>query len=387
MNTDLNFLMERTRALEKTEENLRRSNLWKPTTNTSESYWHGRPADSLSCVPFTIEPEHEMWGKILGFDLDRCYTEAKTYLLADLNMKIYRFENFPDGTPIGRSVPIWIGSGFEAALFGMAQEYTKDKDPWVGREPILTNKKDIDRLPEPDFFKSPEMVQVHEMYEEIKGLLEGDFTVIMPDWCRGPFGVACHIRGMGRIVVDMLEDPEFVHDLMRVIVTARKRWTRQRAQFMGVPVQPGSLYNDEVNVPLLSPKLYEAFVLPYEIELSEFLGGITYWHSCGNITPLQKLIKSIPHVEMIHISPWTNLERSVANLQGAHIVLEVVLHPLLDVQSATAEQITSRLTDIREVTEPVPVTVRADALQVISSVEEDVKKIKEWAEIARSILG
>ncbi len=384
--TDVNLLMDQTRALEKTEDNKSRSNLWKPTSNSAEAYWHGRPKDGLNFVPFTIEPEHEMWGKILGFDLDRYYTDGKTYLQADLNMKIYRFENFPDGTPVGRSISIWMGVGFEAALFGVEQKYTRDKDPWLGREPILKNKKDLDGLPVPDFYKNRAMAVAHQMYSDMRALLDDDFTIVMHEWCRGPFGVACHLRGMDQIVVDMIEDPQFVHTLMRFLNDARKKWTEQRAKFMKVPILPSSLYNDEVNVPLLSPKLYEKFVLPYETELSEFYGGITYWHSCGNTAPLQQLIKSIPRLEMIHISPWTSIEQSIGNLRDSGIALEVALHPFKDVQSATAQQITSHLTSIRKATERLPVTVRADGLQVLSSVEGDEKKIKEWAEIANSVL-
>lgn len=384
---DISFVMDGIRELENTEENERRSDLWKPIANTAEAYWHGNPRESLPCVPFTIEPEHEMWAKILGFDLDEYYSDGRTYLLADLNMKIYRFENFLDGTPIGRTVSMWMGAGFEATLFGMEQQYTKDKDPWVGREPILKDHKNLDRIQTPNFYDSPPMTKIHEMYDDMKELLDEDFSVIMPEWCRGPFGLACHLRGMDRIVMDMLDDPPFVHDLMRMTTDARKQWAKQRLDFMRVKIQPGSLYNDEVTVPLLSPQLYEEFVLPYEVELSKFYGGITYWHSCGNIALLQNLIREIPDLQMIHISPWTSLEESVVNLSGSNISLEVVLHPLQDIHLATADEIRSQLTSIRDTAKGMNKTVRADGIQVLSSVEEDIRKVKEWAEIAKSALG
>jgi uroporphyrinogen-III decarboxylase len=231
------------------------------------------------------------------------------------------------------------------------------------------------------------MVQVHQMYADMQDLLENGFSVIMPEWCRGPFGLACHLRGMDRLVMDMLDDPPFVHDLMRLTNDARKRWSRQRADFMGAPIQSGSLYNDEVTVPLLSPKLYETFVLPYEVELSEFYGGITYWHSCGSTAPLQNHIKKIPRLEMIHVSPWTNLETSVANLTGTDIALEVVLHPVQDIHLATPEAIRSQLVSIRETGQNLRKTVRADGIQILSTVDQDVEKVKQWAEIARSVLG
>ena len=384
---DTERLLEKVRELAQTEENERRSKLWRSQIDTAEAYWHGSPRKELDCVPFTIEPEHEMWAKIFRFGLDDYYTQGLTYLVADLNMKIYRFENFLDGTPIGKDISLWMGAGFEASLFGMKQVYTKDKDPWIGRQPLLKNKSYLDKLVVPDFYNAPAMLRVHQMYEDIKKSLEDDFSVIMPEWCRGPFGLACHLRGMENIIIDMREDPEFVHALMRFTTEARQKWTKQRAEFMKISIQAGSLYNDEVNVPLLSPRLYEEFVLPYEIKLSEFYGVITYWHSCGNTAILHRLIKCIPRLQMMHISPWTNLEESVVNFTDSDIALEIVLHPLLDVQKATEEKMSSHLSQIRSVTQGVPTTIRADGLQVISSVEKDIEKIKCWATIAQSILG
>ncbi|MCX6089231.1 MAG: hypothetical protein NTX88_02435 [Candidatus Atribacteria bacterium] len=385
--TNISYLMNKIRELEKTEENKRRTALWKPNLNSAEAYWHGCPRGNTPFIPFTIEPEHAMWAQWLGFDLDRYYSDGKTYLLADLNVKIARFENFSDGTPIGKTTAIWMGAGFEASLFGVYQKYTKDKDPWIGREPILRYDKNIDKLGHADFYQSKLMENVQAMYQDMKALLDDDFTVVMPEWCRGPFGLACHLRGMDTICMDMVEDPQFVHELMRFTTDERKKWAKQRADFMKVPIQPGSLYNDEVNVPLMSPAFYEEFVLPYETELGEFYGGISYWHSCGNITPLEYLIQRIPKLEMIHISPWSDLVQSVKNLRDTGIALEVVLHPLEHVQSVSLEEIAVFLSFIRETTKDVSATVRADGMQVITGVEEDVKKIKEWARIANEVLG
>lgn len=387
LNTDLDYLFEKIRNLENSKENERRNNAWVPIVNTAEAYWHGKPKKDLSYIPITIEPEHEMWGKILEFHLNDYYNNPSTYLLAELNMKIYRFEKFLDETPIGRAIPLWMGTGFESSLFGMEQKYTSDKDPWLGREPILKNTKNLDRLSIPDFFKGHIMEKVHAFFLEIKNRIPSDFNVIMPEWCRGPFGLACHLRGMDQITIDMTEDSTFVHDLMKLTTDARKKWSKQRADFMGVPIQVGSLYNDEVNVPMISPRFYEEFVLPYEIELGNFYGGISYWHSCGNTEKLQKMIKTIPHLEMVHVSPWTNLQKSVENFRDSGISLEVVLHPLRDVQQASDKEITAHLTSVREVTSGLPVTVRSDGMQLISTLEEDLNSIYRWAHIGRVILG
>ncbi len=384
---NVEVLLKEIRALVRTDENRRRSELWKLQAGSAEAYWHGRPQEGLDCIPFTIELEHEMWARIFDFDLDKYFAQGLTYLTADLKMKTYRFENFLDGTPMGKTISLWMGAGFEASLFGLNQVYTKNRDPWIGREPLLRDKGDLDKLVMPDFYHASAMLGVHQMHKDMKRLLDDDFSVIMPEWCRGPFGLACHLRGMDDVIIDMQEDPGFVHALMHLTTEARKKWTKQRAEFMGVPIHVGSLYNDEVNIPLLSPHLYEKFILPCEIELSKFYGVISYWHSCGDTADFHSLIRCIPHLQMIHISPWTDLEQSVANFADSGIALEVVLHPLTDIQKATEEEMRSHLAHIRSVTQGISITVRADGLQVLSSVKKDLKKLKRWVDIAQSILG
>ena len=43
------------------------------------------------------------------------------------------------------------------------------------------------------------------------------------------------------------------------ITQARKKWTTERAQFLGKSVGKGNIYNDEVNCPSISPTMYEEF--------------------------------------------------------------------------------------------------------------------------------
>jgi len=51
---------------------------------------------------------------------------------------------------------------------------------------------------------------------------------------------------MENIIIDMREDPEFVHALMCFTTEARQKWTKQRAEFMKISIPAGSLYNNEV---------------------------------------------------------------------------------------------------------------------------------------------
>jgi hypothetical protein len=380
-------LLDRVRTISADPKNVERGRYWVPIQDTARDHWRGtpRPRAALPRAPITVEPEITLWGKILGFDVRDFYQNPVTYLINSLRMSIYRFENWDDQTGIGLQIPIWLGVTLESSLFGARTVYTRDDYPWLDREPVIRTRDDLEKLEPPDFFSSGLMPLAHRYYQEIRELVDDDVKVNFHEWGRSPFGVAFHIRRMENLLVDMIDDPEFTHRLMRFITDARKRWVAERAKFLGKPIEKGNLYNDEVNTPTLSPALYEQFVLPYEQELSMFHGGILYWHSCGNTTALVPLIARIPNLEMFHVGPWTDGETCMKVFKGA-VPLEFCLHPVKDVQNADRRAIENRLRGIAMACDGGPYTVRADGIQLIHDLQKDLSAITEWIAAADRVL-
>jgi hypothetical protein len=60
--------------------------------------------------------------------------------------------------------------------------------------------------------------------------------------------------------------------------------------------------------------------------------------------------------------------------------------PTVDVQLASQSKMEAKLDEIRGVLDGTSYTVRADGLQVINSVEEDVGVIKRWIKVAQKKL-
>ena len=381
-------LLDRVRTISADPRNVQRGEYWVPIQDTARDHWRGtpRPRAELSHAPITVEPEITLWGKILGFEVQDFYQNPVTYLINSLRMSIYRFENWDDQTAIGLQIPIWLGVTLESSLFGSRTVYSEGDSPWLDREPVIKTKDDLERLEPPNFFTSGLMPLAHRYYQEMRELLDDDVKVSFHEWGRSPFGVAFHIRGMENLLEDMIDDPASSHRLMRFITDSRKKWVAERAKFLGTPVEKGNLYNDEVNTPTLSPALYEEFVLPYEQELSEFHGGILYWHSCGNTTALVPLIAKIPNLEMFHVGPWTDGAICMKAFKGV-VPLEFCLHPVKDVQNADEHAKENRLRGIAEVCGGNAFTVRADGIQLIHSMEEDLSAISQWIAAANRILG
>jgi hypothetical protein len=218
------------------------------------------------------------------------------------------------------------GVAFEASLFGVEQIYMDDQDPKIG-EPVLQHPDDLNHLQLPDFHKSGLMPEAHRMYEELSGLVKDhDLQIKFPDWDRSPFATAHRLRGEGQLLVDMLERPDFVAELLDFLTQAAVQYRSDRARFLGIALNRPQFSNDEVNVPSISPKLYREVVLPREKTYAAAFGGLMYWHSCGNVTPMLPAIRETPGIEIFNVGPWTDIAQS-AEVFG-DVALDICMHPL-----------------------------------------------------------
>jgi hypothetical protein len=384
---EIHRLSDRVREISIAPANLARGRYWVETQDTAQDHWRGTPRSrgELPRAPITIEPEITMWAKILKFSILDYYQDPLCYLKNYLKMMIYRYENWNDETVISCQVPIWLGVTLESSLLGAKTVFAEGEYPWIDRNPVIRSEVDLERLEYPDFRKSGLMPQVHRYYEVMRDLLEDDFKVNFHEWGRSPIGVAFHVRGYENLLVDMIENPEFLHRLLIFITEARKRWTLDRARFLGRGVEKGNLYNDEVNTPSMSAGMYAAFALPYEKALSDFHGGILYWHSCGDTTALVERIAKIGSLEMFHVGPWTDGGVCMRVFQGK-VPLEFCLHPLKDVQHADEATMETRLRAIARTCGSSPYTVRADGIQLLHELKQDVESIQRFIDVADRVL-
>ena len=384
---ELRALIDRVLEICSSDDNTARAAKWAPEPDWARDHWRGvpRPPDEAGGVPFTVEPENAFWAHILGFDIKRYYTDPRTFLQARLQMSIYRFEHFDDHTVIGDDMPIWFGVPFETSLFGMPWEFTSGNDPWIGRRPVVNGLEDVHRLAPIDFHSSGLMPHAHHFYTELCELSDGRLRITFPEWGRGPMGVACQLRGMEHFLADMCEQPELVRELMRAVTDARIRWTQKRADFLAQDVAAGNLYNDAIGSEIIGPQHYEEFVLPEEMRLGAFHGAIAYWHSCGSTEDFAPLVGHLPNLTMYHVGPHTDV-RAVREALGTGVALEVCLDPVADVQMSDRASMQARIGAIVEAADDGPLTIRADGLQLLHGLNEDLAKIQEFIEAAKAVL-
>jgi len=377
--TEIKRLQDHIRRLYESVENKRRLSYWEESA-ISNDYWHGIPKNSGK-MNFVVELERAAYAEVTGFSMVEFYNDPVEMALANLKMSIYKFENFRDMTPIGKSFACYLGAGFEKAIFGGAEIYTNE-DAWLAREDIIRERVPLSGLKAPDFYEDGIMPHAHRMYEGLVKVMDDDFTVVFPQWSRSPFGVAWHIRGIGNLLMDLADDAEWFAGFLDYTARCRIEWTDRRAEFLGIPTQPCNIYNDEVTCPVVSPEVYEKYILPTELKLVSHFGGINYWHSCGDTTPLMRLINTIPGLNMATSSAWSDPVVANASYSGT-VTVEQQLHPYDDiVASDDPVKYREKIRSLRDVFKNRKSILHAAGIQVSTRDRTEIKRIKKWIEIA-----
>jgi uroporphyrinogen decarboxylase len=107
----------------------------------------------------------------------------------------------------------------------------------------------------------------------------------------GPWTLATNLRGAQELIIDTVEDPEFVHELMRFTSAV----TRSFGEAVTEARVGLSLSEAPASISLISPKIFKAFVLPY---LKDVIGhfrerkSAVTLHICGFIDPIMDDIVS-----------------------------------------------------------------------------------------------
>jgi hypothetical protein len=322
--------LEKYRLIVDSDRNRRTREMWAETRSIVLDKWRGcpRPVNEIGRPPVCAWLGSQFLRELFGTDLARYYAEPLYFLEHWLKTKIFHFETFDDDNYYDDFIPIWLGEGFEATLWGMTMCRDASKDPWIDRSrPIIAPGSRPSELPRFDFETTGLMPMARRFYEELLEIAGPfGFDVGFQNWGNGPLMTANYLAGVEPLAMAFLTDPEFAQQLIEHVTERRIAWALWRAEYLGRPVAKGEILDDDVSVPLVSPKVYRDFIFPAEKKLSDFHGGIAYWHDCGPADPYLEAVSQLGLVELMHAGPFTDLA-AVARRFGNSAALEVHVRP------------------------------------------------------------
>ena len=121
-------------------------------------------------------------------------------------------------------------------------------------------------------------------------------------WCYGFFALALDIRGAD-LMADMYEDPDFAREFLLKVAM----WSGEMGRDPATPADEDRSpygYSDH-GIDMLSPRLYEEFIVPviYEMNRRRGMKAYTSLHHCGRGTHLFGIMKR--HFGLTHIDALT----------------------------------------------------------------------------------
>lgn len=331
------------------------------------------------------------WAKVFQFDAQRSFSDPEFYLAQTLRQKLWRWQHFPhDELPMTAEIPAWLGHYPEYSFVGLDVGFAASGVPVIQKDHPLTRSPDLTLLQPVNFKTSGWMPRLLRWYDSLIKISRDRLKITLyPDtgvWWRGCLDLAIELRGFENFISDTSERPEFLHDLLDWLVEQRCRWYEGFHAHFGTPKKPMFIGDDWINVPFISPKIFEDFVLPRYLEIEKFHGGIRSIHSCGNQVPLQKHLLQIQSLEIMEVSPWSDLSQSLRNIPPDK-TLSVAIHPN-DVLVATNSEMRSQLLDMTRLLAGRNFSgIHTSGLTPLSQdIPAFITRVNDWTEAAHNVM-
>jgi len=219
----------------------------------------------------------------------------------------------------------------EAEALGTTLEFPEHDVCQVDKYAMREDKGKLASLSVPDPEKDGRMPLYLEACAQVRGMIK---DVPVSSTLVGPWAIASNLRGIDTLIYDTFEDPQFVHELMRL--------TTETAKAFGEAVigRKVSLSYSEATAScsVISPKIYNEFIKPYHRELvdhfKEKRASVTF-HVCGFVDPIISDLVDTGAVAL-SIDSMTSLEKSVETASSRTVIIGNV--PTTSFQTATKDQ-------------------------------------------------
>lgn len=301
-----------------------------------------------------------------------------------------------------------------AGDWGYAPERTRIEQAFV-TEPFVKNTEDIKKLVRIDHVIDEEQtLLLREFYEEV---FDGTINICIN---RRPFyahfGISdlstslAEILGYENMMIAMLEEPELVHAVLRFMqnaVLTQIGQANENGDFTprgGWWESEGTPYCEELKDPVwdnrkctskelwgffasqeftvISPDMFDEFMLQYQMPIMEKYGLVSYG-CCENLTNKIKVLKKIPNLRRIGITPTANVASCAEQIQRDYVF---ALRPNPAMVCADYDR-RSVYNQMKSCMEEARGTCFDVMLKDVSTVQNEPSRLFEWVKIAQEIAG
>lgn len=279
-------------------------------------------------------------------------------------------------------------------------------------EPQMRDEKDVDRILTPKITLDSEATERH--FQTLQDLL-GDIlpvrkTGVSHVWF-SPWDEMIRWWGVENALMDMVERPEFVHAAMDRLVNAYLAILDQWEELNALSFTDGNHrvgsgglgISDELPAPgfdparvraidqwgcataqifsTVSPRMHDDFALQYEKRwLARF--GLTYYGCCEPLHDKLGILKTVPNLRKISMSPWANLDQAVPVIGDRYVISHKPNPAVFATDEYSRDQAKQELIEVLEKTRGCAVEI---IMKDVSTTRYDPKRLWEWTDMAREV--
>jgi uroporphyrinogen decarboxylase len=237
---------------------------------------------------------------------------------------------------------------FEAGSLGCPVIFPEDDIPWVG-DPWIRSEEDLRALEQIDYVHTGINLRQIEFRRRMMEVAEKypvrfqDGPVFYPGQnpsftrtCDGLFGIAGDLMEQTELFTAVLERPDFVRELLRIIADKVIAyldycWEEEKLSHRDFA------WSEDLAVSL-SARSFRDVVLPQNRRLRDQFNGTVSFHMCGNSNHLLEIFRDDLEIdEFIGFGYQVDLDR-VASVMGGRVVLIGNVNPML-IRSGTPEDV------------------------------------------------
>lgn len=276
---------------------------------------------------------------------------------SDLRVRLYQHAHFFDNKPVERT---WFvskvingsrapwGVPLDWGLQPKHHESSQATGAW-GFDPVFRGREDIGKLRIPTVTYD-EAATIRDL-EQAQALFGDILDVRLSGVRHVSFhfsSLYIHLRGLEPMLIDMMDEPDMVHEVMAFFERGYREVTRQLEKQRLLDLNNnesyhssgGVGYSDELPAPgfdpehvracdiwasaesqemaPVSPAMHEEFLMQYERRVLEPF-GLNGYGCCEDLTRKLDAVFLFPNMRRISISPWAHVDRCAEKLGNRYI--------------------------------------------------------------------
>ena len=384
----------------------------RPIEDEKRDLWYRHNALEPTRPVIFCDPENS-WNEIIPASQLECKGSVR-YWEVFLRKEIFWAREMGDDYTIKPHFPVphaYSGMDFHSgADWGLAERRVggEGSGSYVWESPVKT-AEDLEKLHFPEITVDYEATDlVAEVADDIFGDLLPVHIQTAWWWTLGMTWTLAHLRGLEQIMYDMYDNPELLHSLMAILRDGHMAvldyleesgllslnndgtyvgsgglgWSKELPQpdFDGkVRLRDMWGFGDSQETVGVSPDMFAEFIFPYQLPILERF-GLNCYGCCEPIDVRWHVVKQIPNLRRVSVSPWADRAK-MAEYLGDRYILSMKPRPSdLAMTTVDKERIRAELREALRITRDCRVEVM---MKDNHTIRNDPGRVVWWAHMAR----